>query len=248
MGKKIDAFVLSLLCAGALYLYFYRVFANHAAALLFSGISFVLISRLLKRSRCMLEKSRWLQKRRMRRFSGGTLMHLACADEENAKERLSRLLEKVYGDRLPMELVQLPPSASLTQQAVFALWRQHGGEEKLVICATCTCDGACRSLCASLKAPRIALLDSGALSQLIAEHPEGIFVQETKVKRKALKLKKLIMLLMNRRNAPRCLLFSGIMLLMHLLSAQPGYLLGSIMLLFTALASLHQQKRPAKLF
>lgn len=249
MGKKIDVFVLSVVGAFGLYLFFCRVTGNHTAALLLSGIAFLLISRLLRKVYTRIQSSAFLQKRRLRRQAGSAVMHLACMDAELAGRQLSELMKKCYDCDAPLELIQAPPSSALSQDRVFDLWKAHRGENRLVICASCSADIACHSLCSSLKQPKIALLDSNVLSQLLAEHPEWYpkVQPEAPVQRKH-RLKQVGALLIQRRNAPRCLLFSAVMLVMYLLGGRLGNLIACIALLFLALTALKRPSRPVKLF
>lgn len=248
MGKKIDGFVLSVLAAAGLYLYFFHITGKHTAALLMAGIAFLLMAKLLKRTLALIGGSRWMQKRRFRRQAGSTLMRLACLEYESARETLAELLKKCYDCDAPLELIQAPPSASLSQERIFDLWKAHRGEEKLIICTSCTGDSACRSLSASLKQPKIALLDGNALAQLIDEHPQFQPSEQPAAKLKRRRLIQLGALLVQRRNAPRCLLFSAVMLLMYLLGGRLSNLIASMALLFLALTALRRPSRPAKLF
>lgn len=248
MGKKIDIFVLSALSAAGLYLYFFRKCENHAAAIALAFVSFLLIAKLIRRISARLQKTSLLQRRRIRRLSGGTIMRLACMEPDEARASVACLLEKCYEKSFPVELVQQMPAGKLSPECVFELWKRHRGEEKLVVCATCRCEGELRAMCAELKQPRVALLDAGALTALIAEHPEGIYVEGKPAPRRRLRLKRLGTLLFNRKNAPRCLLFSAAMLVMYIFSARKSYLIASMLLVFLALTALKQVRRPAKLF
>lgn len=248
MGKKIDGFVCTAAIAAGFYLYYHRSIESRVAALILAILSCIVAEKIYRRAAGMMQRTSWLQKRRIRKSADGALMHLACIAEEEALEKLSRLLNKSYGADFPIHLIQAHPSMTLSQQSVFDAWRTHRGEERLVICATCRSDPGCSLLASSLRAPRVALADAALLGQLIAEHPEGMLPPEQARCRPKLRLRRAAMLIFNRRNAPRCLLFSASMLLMYLLSANIYYLASALLLLFIALASLRQANRPAKLF
>lgn len=248
MGKKIDGFVLAVITAAAFYLYFYRAIGNHAAAFILSGICFFLLCKLTKKTAGLIKRNKWFRRRSIRKQTGSTLMKLACEDAADAEESLSTLLEHCYGEKYPLELVQLHPSSLLSAERIFEIWKRHRGEEHLVLCATCKCSTENRILCKTLKQPQLAVLDADTLSQLIAEYPEGILVKEEPHKVRKIRVKRIAALMIHRKNAPRCIVFSFSMLLLYLMSANISYLIAALFLMFVALASLHRASRPAKLF
>ena len=253
MGKKIDAFVLTLAAACGFYLYFRSIFRNRVIALILALGCCYLLVKFVRRVISLFVRGRFMRKRRVKRCAGGAVMDLACRNADDARERLSALLRASYAsecpEAMPIELIQLHPSTKLPQDRLFDAWRKHLGEDRLAVCCTCPADADCRILASSLRAPRVALVDSGTLTRLIAERPEG-FVCESAApaKRARLKLRRIASLLVNRRNAPRGLLFTLAMLAMYVLSANIAYLIAAMVLLFLVLASLHQAPRPAKLF
>ena len=253
MGKKIDAFVLTLAAAGGFYLYFRGALHSRIAALALALVCCFVLTKLIRRVMAILAKGRFMQKRRVRRCAGSAVMQLACLDTDEVREKLSNLLRASFNgecpEMLPVELIQLHPSTKLPQDRLFDAWRVHRGEERIAVCATCPADADSRILASSLRAPRVALIDSNALAQLIAEHPEGFNCADaTPVKRLRLRLSRVSALLINRKNAPRGILFTFAMVLMYVLSANIAYLIAAMVLLFLVLASLHRAPRPAKLF
>ena len=251
MGKKIDAFVLTLAVAGGFYLYFRGAFQSRIAAFALALLCCFVLSKLARRILAILAKGRFMQKRRVKRCASSAVMDLACRNPDDAREMLSALLRASYGGECPealsVELIQLHPSTKLPQDRLFDAWRAHRGEERIAVCATCPADADCRILAASLRAPRVALVDSGNLASLIAEHPDGFTCANGKPA-KRLRLRRAASLLVNRRNAPRGLLFTAAMVFMYVLSANIAYLIAAMALLFLVLASLHRPPRPAKLF
>ena len=253
MGKKIDAFVLTLAAAGGFYLYFRGALRSRLASLALALLCCFVLVKFVRRTAAILSKGRFMQKRRVRRCAGSAVMALACRDAGQAREQLIELLRESfageYPESLSVELIQLHPSTKLPQDRLFDAWRMHRGEERIAVCATCAADADCRILASSLRAPRVALIDSGNLAQLIAERPDGFACADAApVKRLRLRLSRVSSLLINRRNAPRGLLFTFVMVCMYVLSANVAYLIASMVLLFFVLASLHRAPRPAKLF
>ena len=253
MGKKIDAFVLTLAAAGGFYLYFRGALRSRLASLALALLCCFVLVKFVRRTAAILSKGRFMQKRRVRRCAGSAVMALACRDAGQAREQLIELLRESFAGECPeslsVELIQLHPSTKLPQDRLFDAWRAHRGEDRLAVCATCPADADCRILADSLRAPRVALIDSANLTQLIAEHPEGFHCEDAApTKRLRLRFNRVFALLINRRNAPRGLLFAVAMVLMYVLSANTAYLIAAMALLFLTLASLRRAPRPAKLF
>lgn len=247
MGKKIDRFVCTLVIAAALYFYFRAALGNRLLALALALFACAVLCRLLRRLWTRLSKGKWIQMRRIRKSAGSISMYLACLPREEALAKLEMLLKKSYAGEYAVELVQAPPSGSLSQRELFEVWKTHRDAERLAVCATCECDSSCRMLAATLRQPRIALIDAQLLAQLAAAHP-GVLELPGEAQRPHRQLGRSLHLLINRKNAPRCFLFSVSMLILYALSANPYYLISSMAFLFLALASLHRAPRPAKLF
>ena len=94
----------------------------------------------------------------------------------------------------------------------------------------------------------MAVIDASALSQLIAEHPDGLYRPEERHERRKLRLKHMLSLILCRKNSPRCLLFSATMMIVYLLGGNVWYLGSAMLLFFTGMVSLRHTNRPAKLF
>lgn len=247
MGKKIDGFMLTLGMAVIFYHFFYRAFHDRRAAIALALFCCAVLSKLIKRLFSLFARLPWMQRRRIRRHTGGALMRLACMDENEALLSVEKLLALSYRNSAPVALVQAHPATSLNGEKIFEAWRAHQGEERLVICATCKCDMSNRMLAQSLKQPKLALIDAEALSLLVAEHPEGL-LSKADTKPPRLRLRYGLQMLIDRKNAPRCLLFSISMLSMYIFSGNVFYLIAALLLFMIALVSLHRAGRPAKLF
>jgi len=249
MGKKIDRFVLTIAFAGGIYLLLRRKIASDILCIALSVLICMLFTKLIRKIITGANKSAYLQKKRIRKISSGTIMQLACGDEAEAREKLSGMLNKIYHENCNMELIQYPPSACLEQQKIFECWKKHCGTDRLVICATCKCEQQARILASSMKNPRIALIDAEAMRNMIAECPEEMLAEESH-QRCSMKTRfiKLSALIFKRKNAPRCLLFAMSMLGIYLLNGRTSYLMCSMGLFFCTLVSLHRRSRPAKLF
>lgn len=248
MGKKIDYFVLTAGITVLFYFYFRGALGNPAIAMILALICCLIINRIRRLLSRLFRSSSCAKRREYRKHAAGALMYLACMDAEDALEKLRSLIEKIYGGQYAMAVLQQHPASVLQPEELFRVWKAHRGEEKLVVCATCHSEAACRAMAADLKQPKLALIDAGALSQLLAEHPEGMFPPEEKQQRRRLKLRRLQDLLICRRNAPRCLMMFASMLLIYVFSANFFYLAAAMLLLMIALLSLRRQARPAKLF
>lgn len=248
MGKKIDLFVLQVALAAAFYLYFRSAFQSRIVALMLALLCCFVLLRLSKKLLSLLKNCRWMRRRAVRRGAHGAVMRLACLPEDEAISIVSALLNRSYGAVPELALVQQHPSLRLSEERVFELWRAHRGSAQLAICATCRADDPCRALAASLRAPKLALVDASALEQLICEHPEGLVAPREKTVRARLQLRRAVHLLVNRKNAPRNMVLAASMLLLYLFIGNAVYLFCALALLLLALISLRHAPRPSKLF
>jgi len=248
MGKKIDRFVFTSILAVSMFFYYESAFKNRALAILLAILSCIMFGKLYRGLKKLLFHTSWHRKQELRRKSGGALMRLACMEREEAHAHISELLKTCYQSSAFVELEQLHPTLQLSSNRIFDLWRAHQEEKELVICTTGVCSSEARVLAQSMKQPKVALLDGAALSQLISEHPHGFYPASEEHIRYKLRMKQLAALLFNRKNAPRCILFSFSMLVMYVFSGNLFYLVFSLALLFVALSSLHHPVRPRKLF
>ncbi len=250
MGKKIDRFVLTVVVGAGFYLYFQNAFHMRPLSLFLALLSCLVLSKIMHSIGALAKKSRYFQRRRLRKCAAGTMMHLACLPYQDGLKRVENLVHLDYDGEYTVELIQAHPSCALSQQRLFEIWKSHQGEERLVICATCAADPASRLLSASFRAPQVALVDSPLLSQLLSDHPENLFPEKEVTLKPGYKyrFKRTFSRLLNRKNAPRCLLFSVSIFALYLLSGRIYYLIFSLLLLFLALASLRHIGRPAKLF
>lgn len=247
MGKKIDGFVLTLALAGALYFFYRGAFESRILALALALLTCAVVCKFLRRLWRLISRGKWLQRRRIRKSAGTVAMQIACLPGEEARKKLETLLKTRYEGDYAVELIQSPPSGALSQRELFEVWKAHRGEAQLAVCVTCDCDQACRMMGSGLRQPRLALIDAELLSQLVAANP-GVLELPQETQRAPQRLRRSLSLLFNRKNAPRCFLFSAAMLTMYVFSASLSYLISSMALLFFGLASLHRAPQPAKLF
>lgn len=248
MGKKIDRFVLNAAAGFGFYLFYRDATGSAAISVLLALLSCIILRRILRRVLRHLNAKPFIRKRRIRRETSGAILRLACLDAESAAKDIRTLLERHYHEVFNVALIQAHPSDALTRAAVFEAWKEKRDFDRLVICATCTADTECRALAASLKSPRVALIDSAALSRLIAEHPEGLMPERIQSRPAQMKMRKYGAWMLNRRDVPKNLLLSVAMTTIYLLSGNPAYLLGAIFLLTVVLLSLRRPSAPAKLF
>lgn len=249
MGKKIDAYFLTVLVAICFYLYFFQATQKTIPSLVAALICCVIIVKTFKRVLKNLSNSKHLRKRRYRKHAKGMIMELACADPENTSARLKSLLENNYQEHYNMEFIQSHPDEKLTHNAVFQGWKKHRGEDKLVVCATCRCDTDVRMMASSLRSPRVAIIDAEQLKCMMAENPKEFPISKSKTafscKFFIWKLRKHIFC---RRNAPRCILFALSSILMYIISGNIIYLCSSMFLFIIAILSLRHVSGSAKLF
>ena len=247
MGKKIDYFVLTAGIAVAFYLYIRSAVENRLLALGLSLLCCAVINRTFKRIYRSITSTSYAKNRQLRKKAAGALMHLACMQAEECHDRLDGLTELIYSKRYTSELIQRHPAA-IGISDIFSLWKKHQGCEKLVIFTTGHADEACFTLTAELKDPQIALLDANAISQMIARHPDGMFPEGEKCIRTRFALRHLAAIMINRKNAPKCLTMFISMMVIYIFSANILYLLCALFLLGIALVSLRRRNSPIKLF
>ena len=248
MGKKIDRFVLTAVVGTLFYLYYRGALESDFIAVPLALLSCAVVRRLFKSLFLRLSDSRPFKKRQIRRSANGAVMRLACLEREAALADVESLLRKHYADDFSVALIQSHPSAQVQINEIFDSWKQNRDCERLALCATCQSDSAAQALAASLKAPKVAIVNADVLTRLIAEHPDGLMPETDRSTPARLKIKRLALLLFNRRSAPRNLLFSVSMLAMYLLTGNIGYLLCACVLAAISLFSLKRMTAPERLF
>lgn len=247
MGKKTDLFVATILPGVLLWFYFRRRLESKLLCFAAALIACFLWGKLLRRALTLIGKLPFLRKRRLRKCAGGVVLRLAGISEDKARENIASLIRKCYSEgEYPLEIIQQHPALKLSESAIFQAWRKHMGKDRLVICATCRTDPGIRAFASGLTAPKIALIDSDMLSQMIAEYPDGMPTE--RAPKAKMRLRHAVNLLINRKNAPKNLLFSATMLAMYLLSGNYYYLSAAILLLALVFLSLRRKMRPNKLF
>lgn len=247
MGKKIDAFIASLLPGVFIWFYLSRRLENRLICFIAAVLTSLIMRKFIRNLLSLLGKIPFLRKHRLRKNTNAAIMRIASIPSEQAHEAISALIQKCYPDSdYPLEVLQQHPALKPSESAIFQAWRRHLGEKNLVICITCRTDPALRAFVSSLPAPKISLIDSDMLSQMIAEFPDGLITENAPKAR--FHLRHVANLLVNRKNAPRNLLFSASMLMMYLLVGNILYLASSLFLLAVSFLSLRRKLRPNKLF
>lgn len=249
MGKKIDRAALDLLLAAAFYFFFQRTFKNRILSAALAMLCIVLLGRIFRRIAAAVQGLPLLRRRNLRRSARGSIMTLACMEEPAARSAAEQLVKLAYGEVGRVQLIQRHPSCDLQPEALFELWRRNRDAERMVVCASCKASPDCRALAAELKAPRVAVIDAPLLAQLICEHPNILRSQPAAPSQPRTRhAARILHLLLRRRNAPRCLLVAGSMLIFYLLSGSLVHLALSLGLILLALISLKTPQRPVRLF
>lgn len=248
MGKKFDGFFLSILTAAGFYLYFQRAFENCFISMLLAFMSFIVLRKTAGILFGLLRRSGWAKRRKLRRSAHGAIFELAVMPEAQAQEKLENLVQLCFESTHKVIIEQSHPALSMPCQRVFELWRENRNEESVILCATCPADDACRSFAASLKSPKMAILDAAQLGKMIAEHPEGFSFGNQAMHRRRLRLAQLHSLFFNRKNAPRMFIIALGMLGIYLLGGKTGYLIGSMGLVYACAASIKPSTKDFKLF
>jgi len=247
MGKKIDTFVVTLLPGVAVWLFLARRMENRWVPVAAALLACIFIGKIARRIYAAACRIPFLHRRKIHRNSGTAMMRIACISPEQAHSDISALISKCYpGSEFTLEVIQQHTGLKLSEGSLFQAWKKHCGEEHLVICASCRTDPVIRAFAASLPAPKIMLIDSDMLAQMIAEYPEGMLPENAP--RVSMKLRHAANLLINRKNAARNLLFSASMLMMYVLTGNVFYLISALFLLAVAFLSLRRKLRPQKLF
>lgn len=247
MGKKIDAFILSLLPGIAVWFYLSKRLESRFVCFAAALLSCVLFGKTMRKMFSLLQRIPVFRKRRLRKNANSAVMRLASIPSEEAHENILALIRKCYPNcTYSLEVIQQHPALKASESAIFQAWRKHIGEERLVICLSCRTDPTIRAFSSGLSAPKVSLIDSDMLAQMIAEFPDGLTDAATPVAR--LRLRHAITLLVNRKNAPRNILFSLSMLLMYLLTGNYLYLFFALFLLVISFFSMRRKLRPNKLF
>lgn len=248
MGKKIDIFVLTFLAAACLYLYFWQTLGHPLVAIGAALLCTLVGAKTLRRIGARVWGSRYLKSQRYRRQADGLILELACIEIADARAQLSALFEKCFHAQYPIELIQAHPSANLSCNAVFNVWKRHRGDDHLVVCATCPCTADVRMMSAALSSPKIAIVDSERLKDLMAQYPQELKICASHGKLPAMRLRRLMRRIIDRKNAPRCILFAFSGMLMYVFSGNLLYLISAMSLFALALISFHRPSATARLF
>ena len=225
-GRVIDRAVLTVLGSAALYLYFLN-----------AGFG-IPLSCLMAFAAASL--ARWLIRRRPRRYrwtaaqAGAAVDAIARMPDEEAAAALHALLDPAHPPSCHV-LIPLPrhASAAVTQGDVFALWRAHRGEERLLIAATCPAAQAATDLAATLSAPSVAIADRKTLVRVIRRTGQFVppEVPRTPIRHR---LRRAAATLVGRRARPSTFLYGLGLLATYLLMGKPACLFAGMLVLACA--------------
>ena len=159
MGRRIDGLALRALLISGAYLLF--VNAWHSVPL---ACALALA--------CAAGAEILLRGRRRRRGipAQARLLALARLDEAEAKVLLApRLQRRDAGREAALCLALKHPSAALTAGDVLAAWKDHRGEARIALAATCPADAEARAFARALTLPAVALLDGPEVASLLSD-------------------------------------------------------------------------------
>lgn len=247
MGKKFDRFIFSALLAVGFYLFYRGTFSGSALCIALALLSCAVCRGLIFRIGRLIGGTRWMQARRFRRKSNGILMRIATLKPDDADALAASLIKKTYQTDCGTVLLQKHPSATVSEDILFDLWKAHAGEEKIAVLATCRMSDSCRAMASGLNGPKLILFDGDAVTDLLARRPELCpDAEENPPVRLRLHLHRLKSAIFNRRNAPRCLLTALPMLAMHFITHSVPYLVCGCLLTLAAILSLPRRSGPVK--
>lgn len=238
MGKRIDRVVLRLaLCVG-LYLFYAAAFHNIPMAIFATLLSAMLLKKIVRDP---------IQRRSKRRKCAAETIH-RWAKAQDPTAEIAAIIERAYPGELAgarMELLARHPQGQpVTLDEVFALWKAHAGEERLAVICTCAAQETAHALARTLTAPRVRLLDAQQLSELIQKFPAG----QERGEPSSVRPRRVRSVRITREQAPKRLVFGGLLLVMYWLLGNILYLFAALATLFFALAGFKKHKSPRKLF
>lgn len=229
MGKFIDRSVFILLSISVLYAFLMHTFQSIPVAAATTLIGSALLRIILRKRR---------PHRRMTAFEAKMLMERWAFLPDGEAERC---IASLLPEKTPMVYVSRHPSATLSVNDIYGLWRAHAAEEHMTLVTLCEADARARRFSRTLKNPSVALLDAPKLlpkiraSELEAPRlPRGSAL--------AMRLRKRLAHLPDRRPWSQTLMIGLGLLAVYWLTANVGYLFASLGMLLLAGVSLRSRR------
>ena len=225
MGRHVDRWTLSALGATALYLFFLNAWGSVllacAAAFACCALAWRFLSGLS------------LPRRATRAQVAAKLMQIASLPDAEAQAALTGLVQGRWpGERFQLTPVLKHPEAALTSGDILNAWKANRGAGNLVVAATCPCEPRAALYAAQLRAPRVAVLDSRALTRLLrrASVPEDAPPPPPPPVLQRLRL--MAARCASARVTPKNALLAAALLFMYVRRGQPLYLFCALALLY----------------
>lgn len=236
-GKAIDRSVFSVISATMFYLFFLNAWGNIPLACFLAFICSLILRRLILKTPVYF--------RCTRAQAEAELLHIAQMPDPQAAEMLEQLVRKRYPDEsFTLSPMARHPTQSLSMADVFARWKMHRGEDRLLIACTCASDPRAIMYARELKSPLVAVIDKRHLLRIIRttgiEHenaPRMTFIQ---------RLKKIPQRLSARHASLKNALFGVVLIALYCIAGNALYLflgLGSLFLFGCTIPSRRYKKR-----
>ena len=247
MGFRIDRFALTVLLAGALYIFFISAMGSIPIAAAAAFLSMAILRKLSEK----LPTDRIGRKRRNIKKAKAEMEELSLTSRSSVEKRIHEVLRSTYGDNLGGTIIYTflrhPVCGRLTGDDVCRIWRDHKGDDRLLIVSTAKADPAAVQLAHRLSDPEIALIDGEQLVQLIAKckpSPSGAF---TRPMRRTGRLNAAARAA-GRTNPVKCSMTAITMFILFWFTGTVVYLIGALMLAFIAGVSIRKKRAPRELF
>ncbi len=225
MGGRVDRWALSALGAAALYLFFLNAWGSVPLACAAAFACCALAWRFLS--------SLSLPRRASRAQVAARLLRLASLSDAEAQAELFELVQGRWpGERFQLTPVLKHPEASLTSGDILNAWKANRGAGNLVVAATCPCEPRAALYAAQLRAPRVAVLDSRALTRLLRKAPRLEDAPPPPPPPVLQRLRLMAARCASARVTPKNALLAAALLFMYVRRGQPLYLFCALALLY----------------
>jgi len=246
MGLRIDKFVLTVLLAAALYVFF----IGATGSIPLAAASAFLAMAILKKLSEKLPTDRIGRNRRTAASAKSELEELSLSSHDTALHRITTILRHAYGsslDGIELRLILRHPSTQITTDDIRRIWRSLNGRDRAVIAATAVCSDSVHDFASRLRNPRIELIGSDQLVRLIAASgpaPCGLLSGRNGTpKRLAAAVRAA-----GRAKAGKCAVTAMLMFAIFWMTGVAAYLIGSLLLIFICGMSLRKRRIPHELF